>query len=119
MDINQKRDAALKLLESSGAGRGNFAPLLVRLLWRMGFDIPPPYFGSFLGNAFRMGMFFSAVWGVIMWVSVWSHQGKSPMSALIATAGAGFFYGIVMGGYFAYGKHKHQLPSWREFNPES
>jgi len=119
MDINQKRDAALTLLESSGVGRGNFAPLPLRLLWRLGCDIPPPYFGSFLGNSLRAGMFFSVVWGVIMWGSVWSREGKSPMSALIAAAGAGLFFGLAMGEFYANGKHKHQLPSWREFNPES
>ncbi|MFZ6755548.1 DUF6404 family protein, partial [Undibacterium sp. Dicai25W] len=50
MNCSRKRGAALKLLESIGISRSNYAPPLVRLLWRVGIDIPPPHFGGIFTN---------------------------------------------------------------------
>ncbi|MFZ6755568.1 DUF6404 family protein, partial [Undibacterium sp. Dicai25W] len=106
--------AALKLLESIGISRSNYAPPLVRLLWRVGIDIPPPHFGGIFTNALLMGTFYGTAWGIIMWMAVWSHEGMSPIGALITSVCAGILFGFGMSGYYAYNRRKHNLPKWSE-----
>ena len=112
MSINPKREAALKLLESTGMWRSNYAPPIMRLLWSLGLDLPPPHFGKFFTNTMLMGTFFALIWGTFMWIFLWSHKGISPLSALLVAACAGLFFGLAMSAYYAYGKRKYQLPSW-------
>src|SRR5437660_5224471 len=108
MKTNEKREAALKVLAATGIRRSNYAPPLVRLLWRLGLDVPPPHFGNFWGTALFMGSFFGVGWGLIMWLFVWSLQGI-PVAFVFSTAiGAGVMFGLSMAGYYAYGQHKYQ-----------
>ena len=40
MSARTKREAALKLLASTGMWRSSYVPPLLRLLWRLGLDVP-------------------------------------------------------------------------------
>jgi hypothetical protein len=114
MKTNQKRQAALRLLAATGIWPSSYAPPLIRLLWRFGLDLPPPHFGSFWSNAAFMGTFFAIVWGAFMWLVLWSGQ-DLPWPFALAVAGAeGIMFGFAMASYYAYGKPKHNLPSWKE-----
>jgi len=119
MNTQSKREAALKVLASTGMWRSSYAPPLLRLLWRLGFDVPPPHFGTFWSNALSMGAFFAVAWGLLMWFLFWSHQGMPPVIAFASAGAAGVMFGFAMAGYYAYGNRKHNLPSWRDFNPQS
>ena len=114
MKTSNKRKAALIILESSGIWRSNYAPPFVRFLWLMGFEVPPPHFNNFFANALFSGTFFAAIWGVFMWIVVWSPQKMPLTSALIAAFGAGTFFGLALSGYYAYGRRKHNFPKWSE-----
>jgi hypothetical protein len=114
METNQQREAALKLLASTGILRSNYEPPLLRLLWRLGLNVPPPHFASFWGNAVVSGVFFAVGWGSLMWFLLWSRQGMSLAVFLVAAIVAGVLFGATMAGYYSYGKRKHALPSWRE-----
>ena len=60
--ILKRREAALRLMAGTGIWRSNYAPPLVRLAWRLGWDLPLPHylpawqvvlgFGGFFGAAF-------------------------------------------------------------------
>lgn len=115
MSVNPKREAALKLLKSTGMWPSNYAPPIFRMLWSLGLDLRPPHFANFFVNTILMGTFFAATWGFFMWVLIWSHRTMSPTKALLVAACAGLFFGLVMSGYYAYGKRKYKLPSWGEF----
>lgn len=114
MSTNPKRIAALKLLEATGIWRSNYAPPLLHLLWRMGFDMPPPHFASFAANTLLMGGVFGVLWGLVMWFAMWSGTGVSIGLALFAASFAGLMFGIVMAMYYSYGKSKHKLPNWKD-----
>lgn len=119
MRINEKRDAALKLLAATGIWPSNYAPPFVRLLWRFGLNVPPPHFGSFWGNASFMGTFFAIAWGAFMWVVVWPRRDLPWPLALAAAGAAGVMFGLGMASYYAYGKRRHKLPSWKELEPRT
>ena len=114
MKTDQRREAALKALASAGMHRSNYEPPLLRLMWRLGWNVPPPHFAPFWGNAIVSGLFFGIAWGVLVWFMSWSRQGMSLAGVLIAATGAGVLFGATMAGYYAHGKRKYSLPSWHE-----
>ena len=118
MKTSEKRDAALKLLASTGIWRSNYAPPLLRLLWRLGFDVPPPHFGTFWGNALSNGTFFGIGWGVLMWLFGLYDPEMSLGLKFRVASGAGLIFGLAMASYYAYGKRKHNLPSWKELGSD-
>jgi hypothetical protein len=116
MDTHPKRTAALELLATTGIWRSTYEPSYVRLLWRLGIDARPPHFASFWRNALGAGLYFAVVWGLVMWLVVWQRLNMSAVEAVLASATAGLFFGLAMGGYYAYGRRKHGLPSWEELS---
>jgi hypothetical protein len=72
-----------------------------------------------MSTAVVLGTSFTVAWGVIMWLLVWSQAGMSFGSMVITAASAGVIFGLTMAGYYAYGKRKHGLPSWRELKSKS
>ena len=68
MTSNPRREAALELLAATGLNPWNYEPPLVRVLWRIGFDAPPPHFASFTCAAVVSGVSFAVVWGLLMWL---------------------------------------------------
>jgi hypothetical protein len=115
MRFEEKLSAALGLLASTGMWHSNYAPPVYRLLWRLGAKTPPPHFRSFSANFVSAGVRFGVVWGLLMWVTVWSH--RSPYAVLAAALFAGVFFGLGMAAYYRYGARKHRIPLWRDFHP--
>jgi hypothetical protein len=111
-DFEATRETALRLLRATGITESNYHPPLLRLLWRLGFQVRPPHFASFGATAVFAGSFFAIGWGTLMWLLVWHSAGMSPMAALGSSAIAGVFFGLVMSAYYAYGRKKHRLPDW-------
>jgi hypothetical protein len=117
MRFDEKLTAALRLLASTGILRGNYAPPLHRLLWKLGAKIPPPHFLSFTANFVWSGIWFGVVWGLLMWFT-WSRtHGISVERALTVSIFAGLFFGLSMAAYYRYGARKHRIPLWKEFHP--
>lgn len=92
--------------------RCNYEPPYLRLLWRMGIEIPPPHFVSFSRMVIFATVWFSAAWGTLMWHLAWSKQGLPGIAAIGISCGAGLTFGVLMGIYFAYGRRKYRLPQW-------
>ena len=106
------------LLEKSGIRKSNYLPPATALLWRLGVKVPPPHFASFASTASITSLYFGSVWGAIMWLAVWSSQGLSTGSALSVAISAGVVFGASMAAYYAYGRKKHQFPTWESLANE-
>ena len=119
MKSNPRREAALRLLAATGLKRSNYEPPLLRLLWRLGVDAPPPHFASFVGNALVAGVFFGSIWGFLMWLFLWRQQAVPATAPIVLTVVAGLFFGIAMAGYYAFGQRKYKLPSWHSMRTEN
>jgi hypothetical protein len=118
MESNPKREAALRLLSATGMKRSNYEPPLLRLLWRLGVDAPPPHFASFGANALVAGIFFGSCWGMSMWLFLWRQQAAPITVSLLSSVLAGLLFGIAMATYYAYGRRKYNLPSWHSLRAE-
>jgi hypothetical protein len=116
MKTNTRRTAALKILAATGIKQRNYEPPYISLLWRIGFDLPPPHFICFLANFLIASSYFTLAWGLLTYLLLWLTQGQ-PKLVLFAYAGAGgLFLGLTMASYYAYGRRKHELPLWQELN---
>jgi hypothetical protein len=112
MDFHSRRARSLAILKDTGIWRCNYEPPYLRLLWRMGIDMPPPHFMPFFQTVILAAAWFSGAWGVCMWFSVWSQQGLNPTAAIAISSCAGLFFGFSMALYYAHARRKYSLPSW-------
>jgi Family of unknown function (DUF6404) len=119
MNTNTKRTRALKVLAATGIWRSNYEPPLLRLLWRLGLNVPPPHFAGFFSTAAIEGVFFGVLWGFLMWLLVWSSRGMTFTPVAVLSALTDLFFGLAMAGYYAQGKHKYKLPTWQELGVQS
>jgi hypothetical protein len=93
----------------------SYMPSAVKLLWRMGWNVPPPHFVGFARLATVSGLYFAVAWGLLMWLLGLVLHPMSASSLLVlaaASLGAGFLFGLSMAGYYAYGRKKYRLPPW-------
>ena len=107
--------AALRFLDGKGLARVQSAPLLHRLLWRMGIALPPPILAGFVTNALVQGLLFGLFWTALMWLMLW--QGSERPLALLLAAGllAGALFGVVMAALMRSLRRHRKLPDWRQF----
>ena len=115
MNHHQKIALLLEDLTSRGIGEKTIVPPLFSLAWKLGFQIPPPHFLGFGALALIMGTFFGVIWGVVMWLSIWRHQGLPIGGAVFASFVAGVLFGSVMAIYYRRKARKLCLPSWSEY----
>lgn len=112
MTFDDKKERALALMAEKQMWRSNYAPPLLRLLWRCGVQIPPPPFAPFWLNALCFGGFLGAMWGLFMWFSTWRGGGYSVLMALQTSLLAGLFFGFFMALYHYWRKRVNKLPDW-------
>jgi hypothetical protein len=112
MKSNPKREAALRLLAATGLKRSSYEPPLLRLLWRLGVDAPPPHFATFGGNVFIAGVYFGSIWGFIMWLFFWRPQATTATAAFVSVVVAGLLFGVTIAMYYAFSRRKYKLPPW-------
>ena len=112
MQYNRQRRSALNILATTRIWRSSYEPPLARLLWRLGANVPPPHFGSFVGTALSYGAFFGAGLGIVMWPYFWSVEGAPWTAVALLAVLAGGLFGLAMASYYAYGRRKYRLPSW-------
>jgi membrane associated rhomboid family serine protease len=115
MNHQEKVALAISDLTSRGMRKSAVAPPLFRLAWKLGVPIRPPHFLGFGATALVMGIPFGIFWGILMWFTVWHKQGGSMIAAIVASAAAGFLFGVLMAAYYRWRFSKLQLPEWSEY----
>ncbi len=109
-----KVQAALRHLDLAGVHRRHSAPPLHRLLWRMGFNAPPPILASVPSNALLMGSWFTVGWGVLMWLLVWRNTHMPAGGAVFSALLAGVLFGLLMAVVMRVMRLRRGLPLWRD-----
>lgn len=112
MSFEEKKERAIAIMESKKMWRSNYAPPLLRILWKTGARVPPLPFASFWQVTLLMGTWFAPVWGLLMWFSIWKSAGMLPTVAIVVSIVAGVSFGILMGAYHWWRKKANQLPDW-------
>lgn len=100
------------ILKSSGT------PPLLKLLKKMGCEVRPPHYSSFVKNALFEGLFFAVSWGLLMAIFLWSPQNYPLIVWLLSSAAAGLMFGLSMAGYYKYSARKHKLSTWDELGEQ-
>jgi hypothetical protein len=114
MSFENQRAHALAILTNTDVWpRGSYAPLLFKLLWRLGFRIPPPHFANFWLTVVVYGAAYCAISGPLVWFVVSSQGGIAPITAAYASLRTGAVFGLFVAAFFAYGRYKYKLPSWQ------
>jgi hypothetical protein len=76
----EKVDRLLSELTAKGISQYTIAPPMFRMFWKLGIEIPPPFFIPFLPLALLFGLPFGATMAIFFWLSslwlslVWSED---------------------------------------------
>lgn len=71
MDFKARKQKALAIMASRKMWKSNYAPPLIRLMWRLGINIPPLPFAPFWQVFCVMTSSFSVGYGLWMYWMVW------------------------------------------------
>ncbi|EDM1757886.1 hypothetical protein AH553_22465 [Salmonella enterica subsp. diarizonae] len=112
MSFEDKKERAIAIMKSKKMWRSNYAPPLLRALWKIGVKIPPLPFASFWQIALLMGGWFGPVWGLMMWFFSWKSMGMLPTVAIAISIVAGGGFGFLMAVYHGWRKKVNKLPDW-------
>jgi|SRR5215210_2188925 len=112
----QKVDRLIVELGQQGVSPYASAPPLFRLLWRLGLNVPPPFFLGFLPLTLLTGTFFGVLWGVVMWFWVWQGEGLAASLAVPTSVFAGLLFGLGMAWLVRREAARLGLPtSWEDY----
>ncbi|HET6633096.1 MAG TPA: DUF6404 family protein [Rhodanobacteraceae bacterium] len=115
MEQHEKIEAMYRHMETLGVGRSTAAPPAWRLMWRLGWDVPPPMFLPFWRLAFAVGLAFGLPWGVALMVVT-----SLPLLVIAAVAIlGGACFGLVFAGIMYGMGRRHGLPPWSEYRGET
>lgn len=107
-------------LDARGIRPGVAAPMLYRLLWRMGLSVRPPLFQPFSRVFALHAAFHGMAWGALMWALLWRRTVDGPANWAAAVAGA-LAYGTVVGYLSARSVRRRatalSLPPWADYEP--
>ncbi|EOZ1776026.1 DUF6404 family protein [Escherichia coli] len=96
MTFEQKKARAIALMDSKKMWRSNYAPPLLRILWRLGIRLPPLPFMPFWLVTLLMGSLWGISWGCAMWFIYWGPSGMVAGEAIIISITGGFLFGLCM-----------------------
>ena len=112
MSYRSKLIAAHEELEQAGIWKSNFNPPLFRLLRKLGVKYPPPYYRSFQSNFLTSFVFFTPVWGILMYFLGWQASGKSITESAITALVGGLLYGLITALYYSWKSKRCKLTKW-------
>lgn len=97
LTFEQKKARAIALMDSKKMWRSNYAPPLLRILWRLGIRLPPLPFMPFWQVTVLTGGLWGISWGCAMWFIYWGPSGMVAGEAIIISITGGFFVRAVHG----------------------
>tara|TARA_B100000315_G_scaffold243803_1_gene267623 strand:- start:586 stop:951 length:366 start_codon:yes stop_codon:yes gene_type:complete len=116
MAFKRRLSRAFQELEDAGIARSSYLPVIYGLILRFGFERPPPHYCPMLQNVLISGTWFAPVWGVLMWLLVWSGEGVPGVRAVATGLAGGLVFGLIMGSYYRRGARTHGLTPWDELS---
>jgi hypothetical protein len=114
MTFEQKKERAIALMESKNMWKSNYAPPLIRGLWKLGLKIPPLPFMPFWQTTLITGIFFGSAWGLIIWFFSWEQMGVSLSAAILTSFISSILFGVTVAVCSWWLKKRNNLPTWNE-----
>ncbi len=95
--------------------KSNYAPLLIRLLWRLGINIPPAAVCSALAGFCRNDrLFLPWIWAVDVLDGVAGPGDASLLFACEISLIAGVLFGLTMALFHLWRRKVNKLPDWKD-----
>jgi len=111
----EKVDSFARELGQRGFWRSNAIPPFTRLLWKLGYEVPPPYFLPFRTAVLHAGAFFGLGFGGVAGAVLCFVHGMPlfiwPFSVLISGAS----FGPCMACFWAIQRRRLGLLRWSEY----
>ncbi|WP_097475061.1 DUF6404 family protein [Escherichia coli] len=109
MTFEQKKARAIALMDSKKMWRSNYAPPLLRILWRLGIRLPPMPFWQV---TLLMGSLWGISWGCAMWFIYRGPSGMVAGEAIIISITGVFLFGLCMPSFHWWRRKVNRLPPW-------
>lgn len=114
MTHREKIKHYIKDLRSRGVGKYTIAPPLYRLLWRLGWQVRPPLFQSFIVLFLLTGTFFGIFYGLFTWLIAWGsiHLNALFLSHVLMVS---VLSGFGMATYYRWKARSLELTEWAQY----
>jgi len=120
MHESERIEAMIRDLEGRGIGRFSSAPPFYRFLWRIGIQVPPPYFQTppmlFVTSATYFGLFWFL--GMVSIRAILFGTMDLTQIAFGAVVG-GLLFGALSTALVRYRTKRLHLPRWDQHRPNS
>lgn len=113
MDYQTKLQFAHKELNGKGVWKSNYNPPISKLLCKIGLNIPPPYYQTFMSNWIVSAAMFAPVWGILNWLMLWSKSDKPVLEAIYMSLIGGVLFGLIMATFYFVRRKQLNLSEWR------
>ena len=100
MSFQDKLDAANKELSKTKIRKLSYNPPILMLLRKLGLDIRPFHYSTFLNNFILASLWFGCVWGLLMWFTIWQYSQMSVQLTVIVSLSTGLLFGLFMALYY-------------------
>ena len=112
----EKVDHLLSELTAKGIGQYTIAPPMFRMFWKLGIEIPPPFFIPFLPLALLFGLPFGAAMAIFFWLSdLWLSRGWSEEVFFVILIGSGAAFGLTLSAYCRLQASRLRLNRWNNY----
>jgi hypothetical protein len=112
MSFEEKRVQSLALLAQTGIRPTVYAPPVVLLLWKLGVKVLPPDFMGFASVTALSALWYTPMWGLLMWAALWLRRGVPIGSVVIVSCAGGLLFGLGLALYYLRDRKKYDLPDW-------
>lgn len=112
MGFEEKKNKAITLMEGKNMWRSNYAPPILRLVWKLGGKMPPLPFAPFWQTLLLFTLTFGALWGIFMGIVSGNNADFSSVALLIASCKAGLIFGVLMALFHHWRRRANGLPRW-------
>ncbi len=114
LSFQEKLKKAHKEMDEAGIKRSNYNSAILVLLRKLGLNIKPFQYYSFLQSFIITSAWFATAWGLLMWFTTWQFSSTPVLIALSTSVFAGLLFGLIMALYFKRSAKKNNLSSWEK-----
>jgi hypothetical protein len=113
-DFDRRLAAAKAEMAAKGRKPSHTYPLAYRLMHQWGRQARPPHYQGFARLWLSNGLFFSLIWGAMMYFLTWRDQGMPLATAAEMSILAGLLFGAMAAGFTRYKRKKNGLNRWED-----
>ena len=112
MSFQSKLEAAQKELNKTKIWKSNHNPPISVLLRKLGVNIRPFHYCSFISNFLTGLLLFGVGWGLMMWFTFWQANDMPIKIAILTSLFSGLLFGLFMALYYKRSAKKNKLSDW-------